>query len=361
MGSLVSKVARRFLAEAIGDPATLLPNFKKFIEWYELGQNDIYDAAYRLKYGPGKIHQLGIDGLFLALLQTYDLKGNLRKVIEQGSRSFAKTRTVRPRDPQKAMELYRKKLSEFYIFYDAAKKAVATAKPRAESNFLQAGPFRLVNTGGFDNKTMEQVQKVVEQAAAKLQQKGLGKVCYGDVLVSNSVGRSPRVLAFYHIQSDEMFVRANLRGSQGLAIETIIHELGHRLHFKYLKSKDTEIERIYAKLMGDSREVAREVAMDKSKWPQPGETYQESRKTYVVDGVEYGKGGLVVRLHNAQDPARKASLPLLAWVQSKGETVSAFVSPYAKKNYQENFAEMIRYYCMGTLPEDQVQMLEAVL
>lgn len=361
MDRLAPKVARRFLADVIGDPVKLLDNFKKFIEWYEQGQTDKYDAAYRLKYGPGKIHQLGIESLFLALLQNYDLKGGLRRTIEEGARAFAKTRTVRPRDPLKAKALYDKKLAEFREWYEAAKKAVQT-KPRSEiETHLQAGPFRLVNTGGFDDQTMEQVQKVVEQAASKLQQKGLGKVCYGDILVSNSVGRSSRVLAFYHIPSDEMFVRANLKGSQRLAMETVIHELGHRLHFKFLKGKDIQIQRIYAKLMGDSREMAQEIVADRSKWPQPGEVFQERRKTYVVDGVEYGRGGLVVKLHNAQDPNRTATLPLLAWAQSRGETVSSFVSPYAKKNHVENFAEMVRYFCMGTLPDDQVRLLEEVL
>ena len=40
---------------------------------------------------------------------------------------------------------------------------------------------------------------------------------------------------------------------------------------------------------------------------------------------------------------------------------SGFVTDYAKKDEQENFAEMVAAYCLGKLPEDQVEMLKALL
>lgn len=40
---------------------------------------------------------------------------------------------------------------------------------------------------------------------------------------------------------------------------------------------------------------------------------------------------------------------------------SGFITPYAGKDADENFAEMVSYYCLDELPQDQVELLEKVL
>lgn len=40
---------------------------------------------------------------------------------------------------------------------------------------------------------------------------------------------------------------------------------------------------------------------------------------------------------------------------------SGFVTGYAGTDAAENFAEMVAYYCSGKLPEDQVEMLKAII
>jgi hypothetical protein len=209
---------------------------------------------------------------------------------------------------------------------------------------------------------MEIVVEAVGKAETLLTAKGFGRVCYGDVLAVNTVGRSSRVLAFYQKPSDELFVRANLRGKKGAAVETIIHELAHRLHFRFLKSRDVDIQRLYLRIAGDDRELLRETLEDPMNRPKSGDTVVSKGRTYAVTGVGYRRG-LTVELQRVDDPSKKASTSMAEWLRMKGlvSEAGAFVSPYAKKNHEENFAEMVAHYVLGTLPSKQVEMLEGVL
>jgi hypothetical protein len=227
---------------------------------------------------------------------------------------------------------------------------------------LKAGPFTLINTGGFSEKQMEDVAKVVEKAAQQLSRVGLSRVCYGNIQVTNTIGRSARILAFYLKGRDELFVRANLRGSQAPAVASVIHELGHRLHFKFLAGKDRQIQEIYEVIADRNRQALWDMRQDPSKRPKPGDTIPEGRKTWVVgpEGVQVnsrGQAGVIVELQS--DPKKRAIIRLEEWFKQKGDL--AFVSPYAEKNHEENFAEMVAHYALGTLPDDQEPLLKNVL
>ena len=63
--------------------------------------------------------------------------------------------------------------------------------------------------------------------------------------------------------------------------------------------------------------------------------------------------------------ALKAHIRLEGYLVNKGfltnQDLSGFVTGYAAKNHEENFAEMIAYWCQDKLPEDQVELLRTVL
>lgn len=324
------------------------------------------DAGANVRAAFSHLKRHGIETLFWGLLQEFALPPKERRIIEKAAKTFAKN-AKRRIDPKKAVETYKAFMAECRLYLATAKQILANGKRHTDEGSdttLQAGPFTLINAGGFDAKMMEDVAKVVEKASQLLTRKGLGKVCYGNIQVTNTVGRSASILAFYVVNNDELFVRANLRGKQGPALHSVIHELGHRLHFRFLKSKDAEIRQMYARIGGKHTDQLRELVYDRSKVPAPGETLKDGRQIWVSDGEVVFKGTKpMLRVHLQGKAEVKAAVPLATWFEHTGvgASVGGFVTPYAKKNHQENFAEMVAHYCLGTLPGDQVGMLEEIL
>lgn len=410
------RVAARWqqrLADVIGDPEPLILNFEKVVNDLAVLEKDIpwmleaeklynaegklwnldkwhskepqvervkeylrylHDFVLKVKFSSHGFQRAQAQYLFLGLLQQYDLPPKTRKAIEAAAKYHASRRKAPPKE--KALDAYMNMMATVRGQLAAAKDALAHGKPRGmveEQTELRAGPLRIVNTGGFDDKTMAEVKQVVERSAHLLQSKGLERVVYGDVLVSRTLSRQ-NVLAFYLTEKDELFVRANLRGKQNDAVRTVCHELGHRLHFKFLKDKDREIQSIYAqiarKASGQKLQRIREVLENHP--VLPGDKYVEKGDVWEVTGTGYGRGGLIVQLaRKLEDPetkqnvALKAHIPLEGYLLNKGLLtnldLSGFVTGYASKNHEENFAEMIAFWCLGKLPEDQVELLKTVL
>lgn len=327
--------------------------------------------------------------LFLAILQQYDLPGPIRKTIETAAKFFAKTRIKAP-EKAKALDAYENLLKTLRAFSVAAHDAIAHGKPRGAGGSvdhaelvpekIHAGPFTLINTGGFKPDVIEECVKIVEVAAHQLQSHGLGKVCYGDVLISNTLSK-PNVLAFYLVDKDEMFIRANLKGKERTAIQTVVHELGHRLQFKFLTGKKREIELLYRNI-SIKHDRAREEVLDQV-WkdphlkPKQGDRITLKGKEFEVSGFDVGHQGIVVKLllktHDLTPEEEKAAQRQLGYKIDLGSYAAVkgilpqpthhtgFVTPYASTDADENFAEMIAFYCSDKLPEDQVQMLKAII
>jgi hypothetical protein len=331
----------------------------------------IYDFVLTPSYGYAELYRGGAHELFLSILQQLDLPPTLRKKVETCAKFFSKSMAQKPKK-ENAISVYEKALAAYRSHLAIAKEALKVGVPRGTgtagndkgSKVIQAGPFQVVNTGGFDDAVMAEASQVIETAARLLQAKGLDKVCYGEVLISNTLSRA-NVLAFYLIEKDEMFVRANLKGKKNAAVETVVHELGHRLHYKFLKSKDRDIRTIYLKLGMKDRDREREMIQDPALRPQPGETLVLKGKEYTVDQVVYDTVHLVRKPDSGGTFGVKARMPLTSWIAAKGldtkKHPSTFVSNYAKTSHGENFAEMIAAYCLDKLPDDQIQMLKEII
>lgn len=300
--------------------------------------------------------KVGVYLLFLKLLQDYKLSPSDRKVIERAAKEFAKTRKQRV-PAEKVVGTFLKNLEDYRLYLATAERVLAQGEVHTEESgtTLKAGPFVLVNAGGFDDRVMKEAAKVVEQAARLLAAKSLSRVCYGNIQVTNTVGRSTRVLAFYMQNSDSFFIRANLKGKVGPALASVLHEMGHRLHHKFLQSKDAGIRDIYRQIKSKTSEMAR----DRSLWPPIGTEVKGKQGVYKVVGYTTSKGEVLLALESLTTPGRQATISITGWMFNEGKT--PFVSSYAATEYAENFAEMIAFYCQNLLPDDQVALLETVL
>lgn len=311
--------------------------------------------------------------LSLAILQQFNLPSALRGKIERTAKFWAskqmpktkrnKATTIEDRYDF-TITLYLDQLATVRDQHAAIVEALAKGKPMSEGDGkIKAGPFTLVNTGGFKDEVMNEVATTVQKAASLMTAHGLGKVCYGEILVSKKVGRA-NVLAFYLQGSDEMFVRAGLRVNVD-SVRTVMHELGHRLHRKFLASKDRQLAQLYSKY-NVRKMVDRGPAVDPSKVPPVGEEVPYKGTTLVVQQIDWATKK--VRLVDKAGGPGRFSVPIVDYnAVLKGETPSAdpspegFVTTYAGKSPEENFAEMVSFYCLDKLSPGQVADLEAIL
>lgn len=398
--------AKEIIAERIGDPKAFLAEYERAVESLVIPPGTLLSAKKILEaWEPGKpwtpveanagtvgysAKRHAIDGqrkvndpghkLFLSILQTYTLPPALRKKVEMASRLYLKE--TNPRFKNRGLtsyleyiRVYEKYMALLQAHLATAKEAIAKGKEHSEggeggegATKMKVGPFTLVNTGGFSEKQMQEVADVVQKVTAYAQSSGVGDVCYGEIQVTNTISQA-KTLAFYLIASDEMFIRANVKGTTD-TVQVVLHELGHRYDRKFLKDKNGPAV-LYRILEGQERSRKWD-APKKMPKPNPGDTLKSKGKTYVVTQVlpDY-KAGFKVYLSLEGQPSSTATVPLEGFWELKGEKSRkfeedpeyiGFVTNYAKTGGPgENFAEMFSYYCLGKLPVKQSVPFEQLL
>lgn len=405
------RVVARFLveAEAIGDPKSLLlplwvasdkidrlePSSRKLLGL--LGDMERADGANEpwevnrlqgvwstlsgevatLRYGVEKLFLAFRDHmqtLFLAILQQYAVPPNKVRKVQEAARFWSKSRIVLRRDKRPWAPRHSEAVVAFSDFASTFREHLALASDivgscklhgTLETPKLKAGPFTLVNTGNFKPEVMERVRDVAEKAADAMTRVGLGKVCYGDILVTNTITSKGTVAAFYMLASDEMFVRANVKPGWDTA-KTICHELAHRLENKFLQGKRSDIAALYRQIDNHNW-----MARPTGDYPEVGRTVEfKGDKLVVLDVNRYRD-----KIQFGEPPApgvrsRKIyTAPLEWWAKNiegkeleRGPDFKGFITPYAQKGgASENFAEMVAYYALGKLPQGLVELLEPIL
>lgn len=321
-----------------------------------------------------------LQALATAVLQTYVLTPGQRKGMEfllkkTQTRFRLKWGYSYPLDRKLALK-DTKVVFDFYEALTAVDEAIAggnllqvvehgTTLPGAgtQTTSLKVGGFTLVNAGGFSAKDMKETADTMAIVHKLLVGSGLSKVCYGRVQITRSIGRNNNVLAFYTVGTDDLYVRGKTRSGKA-TVRTILHELGHRYGFKFLSGKASEIKRLYYRMEATTPA--------KQSWNTPtvGETVTVAggEKATVVEVTEGGKK--VKYVIEGSDPLpTPRTVSLDQWwnyvdpeVKMRAHPVlPGFVSNYAKKNPDENFAEMFSFYCMGDLPVNLSGDFEALL
>ena len=307
----------------------------------------------------GRTGSLGRTGknLCYALLQQLTLPQTLRRAVEASAKWWNKAIRLPKGDTAEESdavqrELYLDHLETFRKYEKLYEKAIREGKAHSEegeaATKLKAGPFNVINTGGFPAETMAVAAKAVEEAVHKLQAIGLDKVCYGNVLITSQI-LSSRTAAFYAPDKDELFVRPFV-GMDAEFVRVICHELTHRLVNKFIKSRKYDIEALYNTLRDgiyNYPEVGTKVTI-------------EGYPATVIDISERNK---VVYVESAGE---EYQYPIVEYLKSQGLPTApktfTFVTGYAKSGGpEENFCEMVSFYAMGKLPQDQLDLLLPIL
>jgi len=324
-------------------------------------------------FGHAQLHALP---LFRAIHQQLALPPALAKKIDAANRYWSKTslRFTRPAwvkplhvsgarcyGPVLAYESILKEARKHVALAKEALAAGVSHSAEATKTVLQAGPFRLVNTAHFSDEQMQQIGAVVREAAKRLTDIGLARVCYGDMLMSRQISKS-NVLAFYMTKNDEMFVRGDVADNDRRnLLWTICHELGHRLQFEFLSEKgDALIQRFYA----STKRQARLAKSEAHYFPAVGTKIETPIGELTFLGYE--RLGVVAYL----DPkGQKRLTTTQSWQASMGAwdrhygrgAESLFVSHYASKDAYESFAEMVAACATGKTKPAFVATLREIL
>lgn len=422
LGGLMAKKTskKRKPNPAIGNPTELLDLFERNVERFAVGQvgglvvggtvaSEIvalirqmevetaaepkvwtaYDILSRTRYqdlvrlaalvegffGYAKLHALP---LFRAIHQQLALPPALAKKVDAANRYWSKA-SLRFTKPAWAKELryvsgtrcygpalaYEGLLKEARKYVALAKEALAAGVPHdaeASKTVLQAGPFRLVNTAHFSDEQMQQIGSVVREAAKRLTDIGLARVCYGDMLMSRQISSRGNVLAFYLPKSDEMFVRGDVKDSDRRnLLWTICHELGHRLQFEFLSERgDSLVRRFYR----SAKMQARFARSDAHFFPAAGTKIETPIGELTFLGYE--RLGVVAYL----DPKGERRLATTQSWQASMESWDRhygrgrddlFISHYASTDADESFAEMVAACATGKAKPAFVATLREIL
>lgn len=409
MPSPTRVVARYLQADAIGDPKALLEKFSEQVEafakvepkakklldilgemeraqdrnepwefnrlhgqWQTTDYKDVADVYVAVEYGFKRMRGVG-NLLFLSILQQLAVPPNKVKKVQAAAKFWSKAKMVLRKDKRKWAPRHTEDVVAYGTLLSTYREQVAlvtdllaTAKPHGteETPKLKAGPFTLVNTGNFDAPTMERVRDTVEKAAKAMTSAGFGKVCYGDIMVSNTITSKSDILAFYLTTKDEMFVRANVKPNID-SVQTICHELAHRLQFKFLASKTDEIRTLYQSIARHVRFGGPEIP--KEAWPEIGREVEYKGDKLVVLNVSQ----TLNKIEFGEPPApgvyrRKVyKAPVEWWLRNiegkepeRGPDFKGFITTYAQKGGpDENFAEMVAFYALGKLPKGLTDLL----
>jgi hypothetical protein len=88
------------------------------------------------------------------------------------------------------------------------------------------GKFELFSTVG--EEALAKAETVLKQATSAMTRIGLGKYCYGKVVVVPTSKLTSRSSAFYVKNTDEIFLSPDVRGGED--IMALCHEVAHRVH-----------------------------------------------------------------------------------------------------------------------------------
>ena len=307
--------------------------------------------------------------MFMALVQQRKLPTALRRKVEAAVRSWDIRKHPSGRPTRKdwlggyegdvnaylgRVEMIRDQLLTAREAF--ASSSITGAGGEASDVHMEAGPFTIVNSGGFSEQFMRSAADAIGQASVILERKGLGFVCYGEAHVVKQVARQA-VLARYVGDTDTFLIRGFTRGSHEY-VGTIIHELGHRLIEKFMTDA---AKRLMVSLYRHQK-TERYIRKLDLVMPHVGDTIQEHGKVYEVTGH---KGvSILMRRKGTEKPVYRVSVE--SWVSAKADEAGeippkGFVNRYASKSPDENFCEMLRYYCMGKLPESQAALIEPVI
>jgi hypothetical protein len=273
------------------------------------------------------------------LLQALEMPDRVAKDLQKSINVYAKM----SRAPNKPGTWWEKNLVHTERIMLALVKYKEVDLESSEWNFNFEG-FDVYNTVRANGRDLNSALEVIKKAKGFMMSSRIpimSKMFYGDLNLVNRL-RGKKVLAWYHLADDKVFLRVDAKGSD--VVHTLIHELGHRWWNRFMKVED---QRSWI-------QHHRRIAASRTKTPLPkvGDLIpfkikgMEDPRVVKVQGLYiYLSDTQYITVKQFQKAAQKLNFP----------------TNYASTDAQEHFCEAFAMYCMGTLSDDHRKSFDSII
>lgn len=227
----------------------------------------------------------------------------------------------------------------------------------------------LIPTLGTTKEGMRECAKAIEEGVQKIKQKGYGYILSPKIVV-NVEGHSSRgSQAFYTPTKDDI----NVNETFGISADVFIHEMGHRLWFKYMNGNmrqywkdahDGDLFKLTEEDADEFMDLFEEINKDE-------DLYFQNFKTVYIAYLKKHNNNEIARLKIEQFMRHQPRFTK----DSKQESFEAYrkfykqqlvdkpflknyITDYGNTNELESFAEAFKLYCLG---EPLPSMVESLL
>lgn len=200
--------------------------------------------------------------------------------------------------------------------------------------------FKLINEAPkLSAKDYELVKTDFTKAVRLIEGSGVihaSNLSYGNCIIVPEIEKAS-VLAFYRIKDDSLYLKSKTKDRASL-IQTIIHEIGHRLWFRFLDEQQRKSWKAWHQQCLSARA---EITM-----PAVGDVF-----TIPVRG--YGTNPIVTKVFADRYYLNGEEVKFFPGkvIREYLKTLANFPSNYASVSAEENFSESFAFYCMGTLKD----------
>jgi hypothetical protein len=206
------------------------------------------------------------------------------------------------------------------------------------------GPWQIyldINT----KRSVDEVQRLLDNVTSELKKKGYGKLCYGKVLMVDDLGGWK--LADYVIAKDYLRLGFKLLKKTNVQNQIIstIHELGHRNYFKFItKEQRSKSDEMYDAIQGVTKGLHPHID-DEVLYRKTGDVFKivntpKRRHVYQIRLVELGENSQFNQANiSKQYEVKEKAMKNLFILKGEGKKYDSFIPrPYGLDNKLEFYA-----------------------
>jgi hypothetical protein len=316
--------------------------------------------GYMMATVNGDLGQISLNAALYSAVVVLHVKGQLATELLAAARFWSAATSSPEPGASQVVSVFEERERELAKAVDLLERAFQLGAARKPARSV--GDLQVKNRGSFSTTMMNAAAEALKEVAEAVERSGEARVLYGRLNVVRRIPTKELEFAFYVIDIDELFVRGDLASSTDMK-EALFHELGHRLHYRYLPHADMRELYEECKRIDEEEEERQKANNDLVE----GRVYTVINDDKPVDVRVVGVSDRVYfareedyqeALRTGENTVKSYSLPHTEWQRrlkgyepSRGSLLG-FVTAYANAGGpDENFAEMFRYWVQGKLPE----------